>query len=78
MMIDPVAATAGAFAGIAVDLSLFPLDTIKTRLQAPGGFFPNGGWRNIYKGIGSVSMGSAPSGTPFIDYLRRCYLLCRL
>jgi solute carrier family 25 S-adenosylmethionine transporter 26 len=62
MLLDPIAAGAGAFAGVAVDLSLFPIDTIKTRLQAPGGFRANGGWRGIYKGIGSVSMGSAPSG----------------
>lgn len=27
---------AGAAAGIAVDISLFPLDTIKTRTQSPG------------------------------------------
>jgi solute carrier family 25 (mitochondrial S-adenosylmethionine transporter), member 26 len=62
MPVDPIAATAGAFAGVAVDISLFPIDTLKTRLQAPGGFLPNGGWHGIYKGIGSVSMGSAPSG----------------
>ena len=63
MSIDPVAAAAGAFAGLAVDVSLFPIDTVKTRLQASGGFFANGGWRGIYKGIGSVSLGSAPSGS---------------
>jgi len=63
MLVDPIAATAGAFAGVAVDLSLFPIDTIKTRLQAPGGFLANGGWHGIYKGIGSVATGSAPSGT---------------
>jgi solute carrier family 25 (mitochondrial S-adenosylmethionine transporter), member 26 len=62
MLVDPIAAAAGAFAGVAVDLSLFPIDTIKTRLQASGGFLANGGWKGIYKGIGSVSMGSAPSG----------------
>ena len=62
MLADPIAATAGAFAGVAVDVSLFPIDTVKTRLQAPGGFLANGGWRGIYKGIGSVSAGSAPSG----------------
>src|SRR5271154_2383518 len=63
MPVDPIAAAAGAFAGVAVDVSLFPIDTIKTRLQAPGGFLANGGWRGIYKGIGSVSTGSAPSGS---------------
>jgi solute carrier family 25 (mitochondrial S-adenosylmethionine transporter), member 26 len=63
MVIDPVAAVAGAVAGLAVDVSLFPIDTVKTRLQAAGGFFANGGWRGIYKGIGSVAIGSAPTGT---------------
>jgi len=62
MPVDPIAGAAGAFAGVAVDVSLFPIDTIKTRLQAPGGLLANGGWRGIYKGIGSVSTGSAPSG----------------
>jgi len=62
MLVDPIAAAAGAFAGVSVDLSLFPIDTIKTRLQAPGGFRASGGWRGIYKGIGSVATGSAPSG----------------
>jgi solute carrier family 25 (mitochondrial S-adenosylmethionine transporter), member 26 len=62
MLVDQIACSAGAFAGVAVDVSLFPIDTIKTRLQAPGGFLANGGWRGIYKGIGSVLMGSAPSG----------------
>src|SRR5438045_248275 len=66
MLIDPIAAGAGAFAGVAVDVSLFPIDTIKTRLQAPGGFLQNGGWRGIYRGIGSVSAGSAPSGSSLV------------
>ncbi|BFZ64610.1 S-adenosylmethionine transporter [Saitoella coloradoensis] len=56
---------AGAAAGTAVDLSLFPLDTLKTRLQAKGGFFANGGWSGVYKGIGSVVAGSAPSAALF-------------
>ena len=69
MLVDPIAATAGAFAGVAVDVSLFPIDTIKTRLQAPGGLLANCGWRGIYKGIGSVATGSAPSGlSPFVVF----------
>ena len=73
MLVDPIAATAGAFAGVAVDVSLFPIDTIKTRLQASGGFLANGGWRGIYKGIGSVSAGSAPSGLfPFLFGVLTC------
>lgn len=42
---------------------LFPLDTLKTRLQSQHGFFQSGGFRQLYKGIGPVVLGSAPSGT---------------
>jgi solute carrier family 25 S-adenosylmethionine transporter 26 len=56
---------AGGFAGTAVDLSLFPLDTLKTRLQSEGGFFKNGGWSSVYKGVGSVVAGSAPAAALF-------------
>ncbi|KAI5805005.1 mitochondrial carrier domain-containing protein [Geopyxis carbonaria] len=56
---------AGGLAGTAVDLSLFPLDTLKTRLQSSGGFFKNGGWSGVYKGIGSVIAGSAPGAALF-------------
>jgi len=52
----------GAAAGCTVDLVLYPLDTIKTRLQAPAGFWRSGGFKGVYAGIGSVLMGSAPSG----------------
>ena len=40
----------GGLAGTAVDISLFPLDTIKTRLQSKQGFIAAGGFRNIYSG----------------------------
>ena len=49
-------------AGTAVDLLFFPIDTIKTRLQSSQGFLKSGGFRGIYKGIGSVVVGSAPGG----------------
>lgn len=55
----------GACAGTSTDLVFFPIDTIKTRLQAKGGFFHNGGWRGIYKGLGSCVVGSAPSASLF-------------
>ncbi|POR35685.1 Mitochondrial S-adenosylmethionine transporter, partial [Tolypocladium paradoxum] len=45
---------AGALAGTTVDLSLFPLDTLKTRLQSSAGFFPSGGFAGIYRGVGSA------------------------
>uniref|UniRef100_A0A1I8ESW2 Mitochondrial carrier protein n=1 Tax=Wuchereria bancrofti TaxID=6293 RepID=A0A1I8ESW2_WUCBA len=51
----------GATAGLVVDLTLYPLDTIKTRLQSSEGFAAAGGLRNIYRGMGSVVIGSAPT-----------------
>ncbi|KAH7054431.1 mitochondrial carrier domain-containing protein [Macrophomina phaseolina] len=56
---------AGAVAGTTVDLSLFPLDTLKTRLQASEGFIASGGFRGIYRGIGSTVVGSAPGAALF-------------
>lgn len=56
---------AGASAGLAVDLSLFPLDTLKTRLQSQQGFYAAGGFRSIYSGMGSVALGSAPGSALF-------------
>lgn len=60
-----VALVAGALAGLAVDLSLYPLDTIKTRLQSAGGFRAAGGFTHLYQGIGSIALGSAPSSALF-------------
>ena len=56
---------AGGLAGTTVDLSLFPLDTLKTRLQSSAGFFPSGGFSGIYRGIGSAVVGSAPGASFF-------------
>ncbi|KAJ7704977.1 mitochondrial carrier domain-containing protein [Mycena rosella] len=56
---------AGGLAGTAVDLLFFPIDTIKTRLQAPQGFSRAGGFKGIYKGVGSVGVGSAPGAAVF-------------
>ncbi|KAM0666931.1 hypothetical protein ACQRIU_004786 [Beauveria bassiana] len=56
---------AGAVAGTTVDLSLFPLDTLKTRLQSSAGFFASGGFAGIYRGIGSAVVGSAPGAAFF-------------
>jgi solute carrier family 25 S-adenosylmethionine transporter 26 len=55
----------GAIAGIMVDVSLFPLDTIKTRLQSPHGFVKSGGFRGIYQGLGPVAIGSGPGAAFF-------------
>ncbi|KAJ1835325.1 S-adenosylmethionine transporter [Coemansia sp. RSA 2706] len=56
---------AGASAGMAVDTALYPLDTIKTRLQARAGFIASGGFRGIYSGLSSAIIGSAPGASMF-------------
>jgi len=55
----------GALAGTTVDLSLYPLDTLKTRLQSSQGFLVSGGFTGIYRGVGSAIIGSAPSAALF-------------
>ncbi|XP_049719184.1 S-adenosylmethionine mitochondrial carrier protein isoform X3 [Elephas maximus indicus] len=56
---------AGGVAGVTVDLVLFPLDTIKTRLQSPQGFNKAGGFRGIYAGVPSAAIGSFPNAAAF-------------
>ncbi|KAM4740523.1 mitochondrial S-adenosylmethionine carrier protein isoform 3-T3 [Anableps anableps] len=48
-----------------VDLTLFPLDTIKTRLQSQQGFHKAGGFRGIYAGVPSAAVGSFPNAAAF-------------
>ncbi|XP_022085246.1 S-adenosylmethionine mitochondrial carrier protein-like isoform X1 [Acanthaster planci] len=60
-----VALVSGGLAGTAVDASLFPLDTIKTRLQSSDGFLKAGGFRGIYAGLGPAVLGSAPTAGVF-------------
>ncbi|KKK17346.1 mitochondrial carrier protein [Aspergillus ochraceoroseus] len=64
----------GAIAGLTVDCSLYPLDTIKTRLQKArhhGPSVPSPSLslkqtiRGIYAGLPSVLLGSAPSAASF-------------
>eukprot|EP00731_Ephydatia_muelleri_P001755 Em0001g1755a len=56
---------AGGLAGTAVDVTLFPLDTMKTRLQSSKGFWASGGFRRIYAGILPAASASAPSAALF-------------
>ncbi|PSK48383.1 hypothetical protein B9Z65_5559 [Elsinoe australis] len=56
---------AGGVAGTTVDTSLFPLDTLKTRLQSAEGFLKAGGFRGVYNGLGSAVVGSAPGAALF-------------
>ncbi|CAF0911698.1 unnamed protein product [Brachionus calyciflorus] len=55
----------GAAAGTGVDLILFPLDTVKTRIQSQKGFRASGGFRGIYNGLPSTLVGSAPTAALF-------------
>lgn len=58
---------AGGCAGTSVDLALYPIDTVKTRLQAAEGFIKAGGFRGIYKGISAAGLGSAPGAALFFS-----------
>ncbi|KAM7170978.1 mitochondrial S-adenosylmethionine carrier protein isoform 4-T4 [Macrochelys suwanniensis] len=71
-----VSLTAGGIAGMCVDLILFPLDTIKTRLQSPQGFKKAGGFRGIYAGVPSAAVGSFPNAAAF--FVTYEYVKCML
>ncbi|KAJ6202751.1 mitochondrial carrier domain-containing protein [Bipolaris maydis] len=60
-----VSLLAGGLSGTTVDLSLYPLDTLKTRLQSSSGFAASGGFTGIYRGVGSAIVGSAPGAALF-------------
>ncbi|XP_066253428.1 S-adenosylmethionine mitochondrial carrier protein homolog [Euwallacea similis] len=55
----------GGAAGLFVDIVLFPLDTLKTRLQSEKGFRNSGGFKAIYKGLAPQVVGSAPQAAFF-------------
>mmetsp|Transcript_66643 Transcript_66643/g.171547 ORF Transcript_66643/g.171547 Transcript_66643/m.171547 type:complete len:297 (+) Transcript_66643:106-996(+) len=60
---------AGAVAGTVVEAALFPLDTVKTRLQAGvgslGSLCAARGARSVYSGVGLSSAGSIPASALF-------------
>lgn len=69
-----VSLLSGAAAGTSTDLVFFPIDTLKTRLQAKGGFFKNGGYHGVYRGLGSAVVASAPGASLFFityDYCKQ-------
>jgi solute carrier family 25 (mitochondrial S-adenosylmethionine transporter), member 26 len=63
---------AGGLAGTSVDVALFPIDTIKTRLQSPQGFLAAGAFRGIYNGLGAAAIGSAPGAALFFSTYETC------
>ncbi|XP_049802836.1 S-adenosylmethionine mitochondrial carrier protein homolog isoform X1 [Schistocerca nitens] len=68
---------AGGLAGLAVDITLFPLDTLKTRLQSANGFWRSGGFRHVYKGLGPTMIGSAPTASLFFGTYNTFKSICR-
>ncbi|UJR38632.1 hypothetical protein I4U23_031297 [Adineta vaga] len=56
---------AGSIAGCSVDLSLYPIDTIKTRLQQKKNLNRKFLFSSLYSGVGSVLIGSGPSSALF-------------
>lgn len=62
-----LALIAGAVAGTTVDISLHPLDTIRTRIQSPQGFWEAGGLKGCYRGILSAALGSGPGAAFFFS-----------
>nr|QKY15114.1 s-adenosylmethionine carrier 1 (SAMC1) [Polytomella parva] len=66
--------SAGATAGCAVEAALYPIDTIKTRLQSMiggGGFkalLQQGGGKGLYAGIFSNLLGVAPASAVFMAF----------
>ena len=55
----------GAMAGCAVDMALYPIDTIKTRLQSAQGFRAAGGFKGVYNGVNAAFVGSIPGAALF-------------
>jgi len=60
-----LAVIAGGFASATVDVTIYPLDTLKTRLQAPAGFAGSGGFRRLFAGVLPTALGSIPGGAVF-------------
>ena len=50
-----------------MDIALYPLDTIKTRLQSAEGFIKAGGFKGVYAGLGAGAIGSAPGSMFFFS-----------
>ena len=62
---------AGGVAGLFTDVALFPLDTVKTRLQGGTGRF---NMKGLYNGLGPAALAAAPSAAIFFgtyEYMKR-------
>jgi len=62
-----LALIAGGCAGTTVDIALYPLDALKTRLQSPHGFWKAGGFSGIYRGVLATALGASPGSAMFFS-----------
>ena len=62
-----LALIAGGIAGTTVDVALYPLDALKTRLQSPHGFWKAGGFSGIYRGVLATALGASPGSAMFFS-----------
>lgn len=56
---------AGAIAGMSVEGTLFPLDSVKTRLQSGRAFLQADAFRGVYRGVGVTALGAVPASAIF-------------
>jgi len=56
---------AGGIAGCAVDVFLYPIDTLKTRLQAATGFRQAGGLTGLWRGVSVPALAGMPASAVF-------------
>ena len=59
------ALVSGSLASATVDTIIYPLDTIKTRMQAPQGFYRSGGFSHLFRGILPTVLSAVPGGAVF-------------
>merc|ERR1719238_686505 len=50
-----------------VDVALYPLDTLRTRMQATEGFWASGGFKGVYNGVIATALGAAPGAAAFFS-----------
>lgn len=53
----------GGIAGVVTDCSLFPIDTVKTRMQSPEGAWRT--WKGLYNGVTPAAVASFPAAAIF-------------
>ena len=62
-----LALIAGGIAGTTVDVALYPIDTLRTRLQSPKGFWAAGGFSGVYTGVVATALGASPGAAFFFS-----------